>query len=136
MDNFSINKNNNFLLESYDELINFWDNVYGFNMKTMKSEVLNEPFIDTVAVEKVLTDPVQLTEIDLNTCTVDSCQFSSKFSLEAKRDGVLTSLAGYFDVFFDLSNQVFFSTGPHSKKTHWQQSIFYLHKPLQLKQGM
>lgn len=101
----------------------------------MKSEVISEPFIDTVAKEKVITDPSVLLDINLNTCNTDVCQFSKKFALSVKRDGILTSLAGYFDIFFDLENKVSFSTGPHCTKTHWQQTIFYLKKTIEVKEG-
>lgn len=116
-------------------MITFWDDVYGFSMKNMKDEVIREPFIDTVASEKIITDPVVILQLDLNTCETDVCQFSSEFSMLVKRDGILTSLAGYFDVFFDLPNEIAFSTGPHSTKTHWQQTIFYLRNTLEVKEG-
>lgn len=104
-------------------------------MKYMKDEVIQEPFIDTVSVEKVITEPVVILELDLNTCGTDVCQFSSDFTLSVKKGGTLTSIAGYFDVFFDLTHKVEFSTGPHSTKTHWQQTIFYLKNLIEVKEG-
>lgn len=104
-------------------------------MKYMKEEVIREPFIDTVSVEKVITEPIVILELNLNTCGTDVCQFSSDFTMFVKKSGTLTSLAGYFDVFFDLANTVAFSTGPHSTKTHWQQTIFYLKHLIEVKEG-
>jgi protein arginine N-methyltransferase 3 len=104
-------------------------------MKCMKSEVLTEAFIETVPQNNILTEPVVLSEIDLRTCTVTTCDFSSKFILRATKDGKLTSLAGYFDTFFDLPTSVQFSTGPHAPKTHWQQTVFYLKDPIEMKTG-
>ncbi|RZC40309.1 protein arginine N-methyltransferase 1 [Asbolus verrucosus] len=121
--------------ERYDKLINFWDDVYGFSMKCMKNEVLTEAFIETVPQNSIITDPIVLSEIDLNKCTVTTCDFNCKFILRAIKDGVLTSLAGYFDTFFDLPNSVQFSTGPQAPKTHWQQTVFYLKDPIELKTG-
>jgi type I protein arginine methyltransferase len=31
-----------------DEKIHFWDDVYGFNMSTVKTAALSEPLVDTV----------------------------------------------------------------------------------------
>ena len=31
-----------------DEKINFWDNVYGFDMSTIKALAIKEPLVDTV----------------------------------------------------------------------------------------
>lgn len=102
----------------------------------MKEEVIREPFIDTVPSDKIITEPVMILELDLSTCHTDVCQFSSKFSLLVKKSGILTSLAGYFDVFFDLDNKVSFSTGPHATKTHWQQTIFYLKNTVEVNEGI
>ncbi|EFA02398.1 protein arginine N-methyltransferase 1 [Tribolium castaneum] len=121
--------------ERYDKVINFWDNVYGFSMKCMKSEVISEAFVETVPGESVMTDPITLKEIDLASCTVDTCDFSSAFALKATKDAVLTCLVGYFDTFFDLPKSVHFSTGPEAPKTHWQQSVFYLKETINMSAG-
>ncbi|KAJ8927689.1 hypothetical protein NQ314_019820 [Rhamnusium bicolor] len=89
-------------VERYDKVINFWDDVYGFSMKCMKKEALKEAFIEVVPEEKLLTSSAILTEIDLRTCNISACIFSSKFTITANKDGVLTAIAGYFDTFFDL----------------------------------
>lgn len=122
--------------DRYDSLINFWDDVYGFSMKCMKSEVVVEPNIETVPSDKIISKPFVLTEIDLKTCTTQVCDFTSNFKLEIFKDGVVTALVGYFDTFFDLENPLWFSTGPHAKKTHWQQTVFYLRNPIDVKEGM
>lgn len=109
--------------------------MYGFSMKYMKEEVIQEPFIDTVPVDKLITEPAVILELDLNTCGTDVCQFSSDFAMSVKSSGILTCIAGYFDVFFDLTNNVAFSTGPHTTKTHWQQTIFYLKNTIEVKEG-
>lgn len=104
-------------------------------MKCMKAEALKEAFVETVPPEKVITDSAVVTEIDLRTCTINACIFSSKFNLIANKDGTLTAIAGYFDTFFNLENSVAFSTGPHSTKTHWQQTVFFLGDTIAVKEG-
>lgn len=101
----------------------------------MKTEVLKEAFIEVVPANNILTNPVVVTEIDLKTCSVNACIFSKSFKFTALKDGTLTAVAGYFDTFFDLKNQVKFSTGPHVTRTHWQQTVFFLAQPVEMKEG-
>lgn len=120
-------------METYQKLINFWSDVYGYKMNCMKSEVIREASIDIANPTHLITTPSLLCEIDLNTCTTNAVNFSSEFQLNVLRDGNLTFLVGYFDTFFDLPNSVSFSTGPNSTPTHWKQTIFYLKEPIPLK---
>lgn len=105
-------------------------------MKCMKSEVVKEPNIETIPSDKIITKPCLLNEIDLTTCPTSTVEFSSNFKLEAIRSGTITAFAGYFDTFFDLPNSVSFSTGPHTTKTHWQQTVFYLKNTLEVNEGL
>lgn len=104
-------------------------------MKCMKNDVISEAVIETVPPESVMTEPIVLKEIDLETCTVGTCDFSTSFSLKATKTALLTCLVGYFDTFFDLPNSVQFSTGPQSTKTHWQQTVFFLKDTIQMNKG-
>lgn len=102
----------------------------------MIKEVVHEASIDVVSANKMISDPVVLTEINLATCDIKAVNFSSNFNLNVLRDGHLTAIVGYFDTFFDLINPVSFSTGPHATPTHWKQTIFYLKDPIPVTQGM
>ncbi|KAK4886794.1 hypothetical protein RN001_003065 [Aquatica leii] len=122
-------------LDKYNKHISFWNDVYGFSMKCMKNEVVKEPNVETVANEVVITTPSVLVNIDLKTCQTNTVEFSSSFKLIATKTGSVTAFAGYFDTFFDLHNSVSFSTGPHTTRTHWQQTVFYLKTPIEVKEG-
>lgn len=104
-------------------------------MKCMKNEVLKEAFVETVPEDKIVTNPFIIQEIDLKTCNVNACIFSSRFSFTANKNCVLTAIAGYFDVFFELESKIDFSTGPHAPKTHWQQTLFFLRDTITLNEG-
>ncbi|KAL1506743.1 hypothetical protein ABEB36_006048 [Hypothenemus hampei] len=119
----------------YDEVINIWDNVYGFSMSAMKPEILHDANVETVPENNMITKPVIVSEIDVTTCTTSVCNFKSNFILTALRSGPLTSIAGYFDTIFDLPEKIEFSTGPHAIKTHWQQTVFYLKNIIELQEG-
>ncbi|KAF5274298.1 hypothetical protein FQR65_LT04416 [Abscondita terminalis] len=122
-------------LDKYDKYITFWNNVYGFSMRCMTNEVIKEPNVETVPSEAIITTSSILIDIDLKTCHTGTVEFTSDFKLQATRSGTITAFAGYFDTFFDLKKPVSFSTGPHSTKTHWQQTVFYLKKSIKVKKG-
>ncbi|XP_050297614.1 protein arginine N-methyltransferase 1 [Anthonomus grandis grandis] len=121
--------------DRYKNLIDFWDNVYGFSMKCMKPEILLEANVETVPNDKLITDSVVVSEIDIMTCTTNACNFKKDFTFTARKEGKLTAIAGYFDTFFDLTQKVEFSTGPQVDRTHWQQTVFYLGKTVELQEG-
>ncbi|XP_049791541.1 protein arginine N-methyltransferase 3 isoform X2 [Schistocerca nitens] len=121
--------------DRHRQLIHFWEDVYGFRMTCMQSEVLREPSVEVVPKDKIVTSSFVLTEIDLYSCSTDCINYTSEFSLEALRDCTITSFAGYFDVFFDLPVPIQFSTGPVSEATHWKQTVFFLKQPIPLQKG-
>lgn len=105
-------------------------------MNCMINEVIQEASTDIVNTKYIITLPEVLTEIDLNICTINACDFNSPFNLTAVEDGELVSLVGYFDTFFDLPNAISFSTGPLATPTHWKQTVFFLKDPIIVKKGI
>ncbi|XP_073942199.1 protein arginine N-methyltransferase 3-like [Choristoneura fumiferana] len=122
-------------VDTHKKLIEFWSDVYGYKMNCMKSEVVREASIDIVGSNHTISEPYIVKEIDINTCGTDVMDFESSFKLPVTRDGMLTSLVGYFDTFFDLPNKVSFSTGPHATSTHWKQTVFHFRDCKEVKQG-
>ena len=83
-----------------------------------------------------MTDPCLLYTIDLYTVTIPELAFVSKFSLTAQRDDFVHALIAWFDIDFTACHKpIKFSTGPHSKYTHWKQTVFYLKGALTLEEG-
>jgi len=120
----------------YGQLLDFWDDVYGYKMKCMRAPILEEASVEIVPHASVISDPALVLDLDLNTCTVEDTQFNTPFTLTITRDCNLTAIVGYFDTYFNLPNsQVMFSTGPHATPTHWKQTIFYLPSRLPVKSG-
>ena len=124
-----------FILDRHAELVGFWTDVYGYHMTSLQHAVIQEATIEVVPPNKVITSTCLLRELDLNTCSTSSFDFSSELKLEATADGSVTAFVGYFDVFFDLPHPVSFSTSPHEKSTHWKQTVFLLEEPITVKQG-
>ncbi|KAJ4394407.1 Nuclear SAM-dependent mono-and asymmetric methyltransferase [Gnomoniopsis smithogilvyi] len=122
--------------EYKDEKIGFWDNVYGFNYSPLKATALTEPLVDTVEMKAVVTDPAGVLTLDLYKCTVADLAYSVPFDLTARRDDFIHALVAWFDIEFTACHKtIAFSTGPHTKYTHWKQTVFYLKDMLTVQQG-
>jgi len=119
-----------------EQRIDFWDNVYGFNMSCMKEGSLTEPLIDQCTPEQVITSSDTIHELDLNTATVDDVKIANEFSLTSGVRDFCHALVLYFDVSFSKSHKdITFSTGPRQQYTHWKQSVLYLDEPIPLNKG-
>jgi len=119
-----------------EDKINFWDNVYGFNMSCIKSLAIQEPLVDTVEDKQVMSGAAKLLTIDISTIKIDELNFKSPFRLVATRDDFCHAFVAYFDIEFSKCHKkVFFSTGPHAQYTHWKQTVFYLEDVLSTKKG-
>ena len=122
--------------EYKDEKIGFWDDVYGFDYSCIKDIALREPLVDTVELRSVVCDPYPIKHLDLNTVTKEELAFQSEFTLNATRNDYVHAFLGWFDISFDACHKpVKFSTGPHSRYTHWKQTVFYTKDMLTVSQG-
>ncbi|KAH7326635.1 S-adenosyl-L-methionine-dependent methyltransferase [Stachybotrys elegans] len=122
--------------EYKDEKIGFWDNVYGFDYTPLKETALSEPLVDTVELKTVVTDPTPVLTLDLYTCTTADLAFTSPFKLSVKRDDFIHALVSWFDIDFTACHKpIRFSTGPHTKYTHWKQTVFYFKDVLTVQEG-
>ncbi|KAI2614513.1 protein arginine N-methyltransferase 1 [Hypoxylon fragiforme] len=122
--------------EYKDEKIGFWNNVYGFDYSPLKETALSEPLVDTVEVKAAVTDPTAVLTLDLYTCTTADLAFSIPFQLTCRRDDFVHALVAWFDIDFTACHKpIRFSTGPHTKYTHWKQTVFYLDQVLTVQQG-
>ncbi|KIW37616.1 uncharacterized protein PV06_10258 [Exophiala oligosperma] len=122
--------------EYKDDKIGFWDNVYGFDYSPMKESALSEPLVDTVEMKALVTDPCPVFTIDLNTVTTAQLAFSEPFQLRCQRNDFIHALIAWFDIDFTACHKpIRFSTGPHTKYTHWKQTVFYLREVLTVEEG-
>jgi len=122
--------------EYKDTKINFWDNVYGFNMSCIKSVAMKEPLVDVVEQQMVITNSVPLLKVDITTVQKADLAFSAPFRLTAMRNDYCHALVAFFDIEFSKCHKpVHFSTGPRARYTHWKQTVFYLEDVLSIRQG-
>ncbi|GAB0099262.1 Protein arginine N-methyltransferase [Sergentomyia squamirostris] len=120
-------------VDRHRERIGFWESVYGFDMSSMKDDVLREASVEVCKPDTIITESNIIADFNLMIVTTNCYSFSYNFNLKVTRKGSLTSLVGYFDTFFDLPTvPVEFSTGPHAEPTHWKQVVFFLPTPVEV----
>jgi len=119
-----------------NERIDFWDDVYGFDMTPIKELALKEPVVDVVDAKAILSNAVPILNIDILTCTTADLSFSSPFKLKAQRNDYLHGFVAYFEcAFTQVHKPLGFSTAPFAKYTHWKQTIFYMRDTLTICEG-
>jgi protein arginine N-methyltransferase 1 len=117
--------------EYRNDKIDFWDNVYGFDMSCIKQLAIAEPLVDCCDANQVMSNSRQILDVDIYTVKKEELDFESKFELKIDRNDFIHALVAYFDVDFKKSHHPLrFSTGPRSKYTHWKQTVFYLDQPI------
>jgi protein arginine N-methyltransferase 1 len=116
--------------------IDFWNNVYGFDMTPLKEIALKEPVVDVVNAKSIVTDSVPILRLDILTCTKEDLEFTAPFKLSAERNDYIHGLVAYFEcAFTQVHKPIGFSTAPFCKYTHWKQTVFYLHDSLVVCKG-
>lgn len=107
--------------------VDFWNNVYGFDMTPIKNIALTEPVVDVVDSRAVVTDTVPILQLDILTCKKEDVEFNVVFELTAKRNDYIHGLVAYFEcAFTQVHKPIGFSTSPFCRYTHWKQTLFYL----------
>lgn len=127
-----------------DSHISFWNDVYGFNMRSMLTGIYDEALVRSVQPSTIPGDSSVFLPLPLHTITVDELSFLKEFQVTLNEDvDSLDGWAIWFDIFFMPSRDspisddaipsemqkkgfVAFTTGPDGPETHWQQGILLI----------
>mmetsp|Transcript_989 Transcript_989/g.1235 ORF Transcript_989/g.1235 Transcript_989/m.1235 type:complete len:365 (+) Transcript_989:93-1187(+) len=116
--------------------IDFWNDVYGFDMTPIKQIALCEPVVDVVDAKAIVTDAVPIVELDILTCRKEDASFASDFVLCAQRNDFINGFCAHFEcAFTQIHKPIGFSTSPFSNYTHWKQTILYLEDAITICEG-
>ncbi|KAF2674850.1 putative ribosomal protein arginine N-methytransferase rmt3 [Microthyrium microscopicum] len=141
------------------ENVEFWYDVYGFDMSAMMAKIYDDVLIKTVKKTSLAGKSSPFFTLPLHDITVADLTFRKDFSMEIENN--IENLDGWvlwFDTFFlpsrtaalpatpraeewsDLTKPgVAFTTGPNGKETHWQSGLMLIdrkvHQPKALGQG-
>ncbi|KVH88832.1 Protein arginine N-methyltransferase [Cynara cardunculus var. scolymus] len=95
--------------EYKEDKIEFWNNVYGFDMSCIRKQSIMEPLVDTVDQNQIVTNCQLLKTMDISKMTSGDASFTAPFKLVAER--------------------------PRSRNTHWKQTVLYLEDVLTICEG-
>ncbi|KAJ7776814.1 S-adenosyl-L-methionine-dependent methyltransferase [Mycena maculata] len=84
------------------ERVDFWNDVYGFDLSTMSKDLYEEAIVDVVGPDTLLSAPYTVKDLHLNTITPRQLDFVSPFKLvsTAERRCKVSAFILYFDTFF------------------------------------
>lgn len=125
-------------IEDSSARVNFWDEVYGFNMQAIKSKItIRDAFIEDVPAKDVITDRALLQRIDIDHVKYDDLDFHSDFALTFAKDATMHGFVASFDIGFerDCPRPEYFTTGVESTPTHWHQVFFHVETPFTVVKG-
>ena len=116
--------------------VDFWSNVYGFDMSPIQNIALKEPVVDVIDGKSIVTDATPILHLDILTCKKEDVEFEAAFELKAQRNDYIHGLVAYFEcAFTQVHKPIGFSTSPFCRYTHWKQTIFYLPESLAICTG-
>ncbi|GAB6028597.1 Protein arginine N-methyltransferase 1 [Chamberlinius hualienensis] len=119
-----------------DEKINWWDNVYGFDMSCIRKVAIGEPLVDVVDPKQVVTNACLIKEVDLYVVKKEDLTFTTQFHLVVRRNDYVQALVTFFNIeFTKCHKRTGFSTAAEAPYTHWKQTVFYLDDYLTVKKG-
>eukprot|EP00766_Chilomastix_caulleryi_P000383 gnl/Chilomastix_caulleri/1370.p1 GENE.gnl/Chilomastix_caulleri/1370~~gnl/Chilomastix_caulleri/1370.p1 ORF type:complete len:310 (+),score=81.67 gnl/Chilomastix_caulleri/1370:76-1005(+) len=119
--------------------IDFWNNVYGFDMTSVRELCYRECYVDVVEPDYVCTTRTKIFDLDLYKVTKDQLRYlESPFTLIMKGETSFDAFGLYFDCVFpstDDKPQIVLSTSYNSAPTHWCQTYFYIKKAIFVSEG-
>ncbi|KAF0976553.1 hypothetical protein FDP41_004452 [Naegleria fowleri] len=125
----------------YKEKIDFWGDVYGFDMSAIMPmamyELAGKSKVDVISPSQLLIkNPIVVKELDLKTVTKDDltyidceCHITIDNITDESTQQFVHGFCIWFDVIF-MPKTVTLSTSPFAPATHWKQTIMMLPQPL------
>lgn len=124
--------------------IDFWRDVYGFDMKAMQANIFDDVRIDVLPSDCLGATPCAFSMLDLHAVKVEDLVFDKPWHTTLSGDGkTLFGFVMWFDIFFAPTRddktvgdtmtaaewsaagpqRVSFTTGPFGRATHWKQGV-------------
>ena len=129
----------------FEQEIDFWDCVYGYDFSVVKQLVLQNkqksPEIISVENCELVAEPEMVKQIDLLHVTLEDVkQFQSKFFTSSKEKNVCRGIVLWFECEFPTDvksdeNSLVLSTAPECASTHWKQTVIVLPTEISLEAG-
>jgi predicted RNA methylase len=113
----------------FDE-IKFWDTFKDPSLAAVREKAANSAYVETVTCKALVGGTAKLFDIDFTRAEPQPLIAETVFSIgqECSMDAII----GWFKLNLDADTWI--DTSPWSPKTHWQQCVFPLEKPFELKE--
>ena len=89
-----------------DSKIEFWRNVYGYDMSCIRDLAMMEPLVDTVQEDSLISDKCAILTVDMQTITVKELTFACPFSVNFRRADYCHAIVAWFDIEFSHCHKV------------------------------
>lgn len=110
--------------------VNWWKNVYDFDMEDMQTMITSEAQVDIVDPEFVISDRKMVHELDLNIAQDEDLDFVVPFELNVNRAEPLRCICITFDVIFrddgKFAHTETLSTSIQTEYTHWKHCSLWM----------
>ena len=126
--------------------IGFWTDVYGFDMRAMRTGIYEDVRVQTMPHGTLCGTPTPFLQLPLHSMKLEDLVFTTKWETTLLRDvGSVDGFLVWFDTYFTDSpddsvpledtaagwtkqkpNKVAFTTGPTGKETHWKQGLLLI----------
>jgi protein arginine N-methyltransferase 1 len=97
------------------------------------SKALTNYCTSSIDVASLLGDEEVIFEIDMNKAKEFDNKFKKSFSMKVVKDGEVGGFVSWFIV--EMIKGSFLSTSPKGPGTHWEQQLFKIQNPFQVKAG-
>ncbi|KAF9220251.1 S-adenosyl-L-methionine-dependent methyltransferase [Gyrodon lividus] len=93
--------------EIMKDRVDFWGDVYGFDLSEMAHEVYNEAIVDVVGPNSMVSEPYLLKDLHIKSITTRQLDFTSPFTLTSTSPmrTKVHALVLYFDTFFTTTGE-------------------------------
>ncbi|KAL5596498.1 hypothetical protein BROUX41_006724 [Berkeleyomyces rouxiae] len=128
------------------DCVDFWDNVYGFDMGAMKKKAMADARVEHMRPYSLAGPGAMFRRLELHDVREADLVFSEPWASTVTKDtDALHGFLVWFDIFFTARDQVVpadrlepaqwhdeaagkiaFTTGPLGKETHWKQSLMLI----------
>lgn len=133
-------------VEYMTDCVDFWDDVYGFNMGAMKKKAMAEARVEHMRPYSLAGSESMFKRLELHDTVEADLVFTEEWSSTITKDtDALHGFLVWFDIFFtkrdeivpaeklqptkwhdEASGKIAFTTGPLGKETHWKQSLMLI----------
>ncbi len=127
--------------EHDDDRLDYWSNVYGFDMQELRDMILPEAQVQHVPASDIISSRCLAHELDIGTATDADLDFEAHFSVTLTRESTeVKAFVISFDTIFGQGNlkaiaggegattfkEQCLSTGAQAPSTHWRQTVLWL----------